>query len=297
MTMFSTARSTSLTLAAFAASATFLFIAHSASALPMDDDDAMQGGTKQRQAPPPPPPGQGAPAGNGDGGILKGPPVPPDAAQGKGGFGERDGKGGRGAMGPGPGRELILFKGAMKRVDGSLSDDQRTKIDSIRATFEKEMQAWREKNGARMQELERAARGNRPQRGEGRPAGPNGKDGTPGGTPGGAPGGTPGGAPGGAAGAAAGGDRQKMMEELQSLRASMPKFDAVRDQIMGVLTPEQQETVKEAMEEMRETMREMGGAGRPGRPEGRGGPAGQDGAPPKAPPPAEPPKGDYKFPD
>jgi len=292
MTMINSVRTTALTLAAIAASASFLFIAHSACAWTMDDDDAMQGGTKQRQAPPPPPPGQGAPAGNGDGGILKGPPVPPDAAQGKGGFGERDGKGGRGAMGPGPGRELMLFKGAMKRVDGSLSDDQRTKIDSIRATFEKEMQAWREKNGARMQELERAARGNRPQRGEGRPAGPNGKDGTPGG----APSGTPGGTPGGAAGAAPGGDRQKMMEEFQSLRASMPKFDAVRDQIMAVLTPEQQETVKEAMEEMRETMREMGGEGRPGRPEGRGGPAGQ-GAPPKAPPPADPPKGDYKFPD
>lgn len=94
-----------------------------------------------------------------------------------------------------------------------------------------------------------------------------------------------------------------MMEEFQSLRASMPKFDVARDQVMAVLTPQQQETVKETMAEMREAMQEMGGEGRPGRPggaprgpEGRGGADGQ-GGPPKPPPPADPPKGDYKFPD
>jgi hypothetical protein len=95
------------------------------------------------------------------------------------------------------------------------------------------------------------------------------------------------------------GDRKKMMEEFQSLRASMPKFDVARDQVMAILTPQQQETVKETMEEMREAMREMGGEGRPGRPGGpdnRGG-EGRQGGPPKPPPPADPPKGDYKFPD
>jgi hypothetical protein len=93
-----------------------------------------------------------------------------------------------------------------------------------------------------------------------------------------------------------------MMEEMQSLRASMPKFDVAREQVMAVLTPQQQETVKQRLEEMREAMREMGGEGGPGRqgrpggPDGRGG-AGDRGAPPKAPPPVDPPKGDYKFPD
>jgi hypothetical protein len=92
------------------------------------------------------------------------------------------------------------------------------------------------------------------------------------------------------------------MEEMQSLRASMPKYDVAREQVMAVLTPQQQETVKQRLEEMREAMREMGGEGGPGRPGKQGGPdgrggAGDRGAPPKAPPPADPPKGDYKFPD
>lgn len=290
-TMSITPRSVLVHCAALGISAAFFLASHTAVAIPRDDDDAMQKGTPpQETAPPPKAPdgGQGGGQG-GDGGILKGPRVPPGAAEGKGGFGEggkgaRGGaRGGQGGMG-GPAGEARAFFGALKTVEPPLSDDQRSKIESLRAGYEQEMKAWKEKNGARLQEIEQAMRAGRAQRGE------DGK-GTPG--EGGAP---P--AKGDAKGKGTGDqpnapDRRKVMEDMQALRATMPKFDGVRDQVMGVLNPQQQDALKQAMQKMRES---GGGKDGPGRPGGRkGGPGGDDGAPPKAPPPQDPPKGDYKF--
>jgi len=83
------------------------------------------------------------------------------------------------------------------------------------------------------------------------------------------------------------------MQEMQKLRATMPKFDTVRDQIMAVLTGEQQAEVKSNMAAKRKRMEEqrsgMGGKG------GKGGPGGKGGE--KDAPPMVPPKEDYKFPN
>ena len=93
------------------------------------------------------------------------------------------------------------------------------------------------------------------------------------------------------------------MEEMQKLRATMPNFETARDQIMAVLTPDQQAEVKSNMAAARKEMEKGGGQGGKGKggqgKGGKGGPGGgPDGGPDgKAPPPADPPKGDYKFPD
>ena len=82
----------------------------------------------------------------------------------------------------------------------------------------------------------------------------------------------------------------------------MPNFETARDQIMAVLTPDQQAEVKSNMAAARKEM-EKGGQGKGGQggkgKGGKGGPGGgPDGGPDgKAPPSADPPKGDYKFPD
>jgi hypothetical protein len=68
----------------------------------------------------------------------------------------------------------------------------------------------------------------------------------------------------------------------------MPSFEAVREKIMKILSPEQQAEVKQMVGKLRKQ----------GGPDGKGR-AGKGGAnaPAKAPPPADPPKGDYKFAD
>ena len=95
------------------------------------------------------------------------------------------------------------------------------------------------------------------------------------------------------------------MDEMQKLRATMPNFETARDQIMAVLTPDQQAEVKSNMAAARKEMEKGGGQGKGGKGKGgqgkggKGGPGGgPDGGPDgKAPPSADPPKGDYKFPD
>ena len=274
------------------------------------DDDPMTAPDGAQNAPPAAPKAKRPPRGDGgDGGTLAGPKVPDDAGKGDSSFGPKEGKNGKAGQRQqmqGGMMDARLFMESMKSVEPMLSDDQRTKVDAIRQTFMKEMTAWRETNGDKLKAMEEKMGGMRGGQGGGQGGGKGGKGGKP---PEGGPGAGGSGAGGsgaggpGAGGPGAGGKPDKAaMEEMQKLRSTMPNFETARDQIMAVLTPDQQAEVKSNMAAARKEM-EKGGQGKGGQggkgKGGKGGPGGgPDGGPDgKAPPSADPPKGDYKFPD
>ncbi len=253
---------------------------------------------------PPPAPPSAPPSGKrpprsgakpGSGGVLAGPEVPPEAGEGNGAFGGADGKKGRGpGAGGGPMMEVRLFMGALASIDTQLTDEQRTKIEAVRSDIEAKMKAWKEANGEALRVLEEKMRGTR---GKDRPGG-QGKDGNPAGGP---PQGPPPQGPPPQGGPPQGGGKpdKATVEQFEKLRETMPKMDAARDEIMAILTPAQQETLKSNMVGMRKAMEKRGDReGRKGGKDGKDGKGGPNGnsAPEKAPPPADPPKGDYKFP-
>ena len=267
------------------------------------DDDPMTAPDGAQNAPPAAPKAKRPPRGDGgDGGTLAGPKVPDDAGKGDSSFGPKEGKNGKAGQRQqmqGGMMDARLFMESMKSVEPTLSDDQRTKVDGIRQTFMKEMTAWRETNGDKLKAMEEKMGGMRGGQGGGQGGGKGGKppEGGPG--AGGPGGGGPGGGGPGAGGPGAGGKPDKAaMEEMQKLRATMPSFETARDQIMAVLTPDQQAEVKSNMAAARKEM-EKGGQGKGGQGgKGKGGKGGPGGGPDgKAPPSADPPKGDYKFPD
>ena len=264
------------------------------------DDDPMTAPDGAQNAPPAAPKAKRPPRGDGgDGGTLAGPKVPDDAGKGDSSFGPKEGKNGKAGQRQqmqGGMMDARLFMESMKSVEPMLSDDQRTKVDGIRQTFMKEMTAWRETNGDKLKAMEEKMGGMRGGQGGGQGGGKGGKGGKP-------PEGGPGAGGSGAGGPGAGGKPDKAaMEEMQKLRSTMPNFETARDQIMAVLTPDQQAEVKSNMAAARKEM-EKGGQGKGGQggkgKGGKGGPGGgPDGGPDgKAPPSADPPKGDYKFPD
>ncbi len=271
------------------------------------DDDPMTAPDGAQNAPPAAPKAKRPPRGDGgDGGTLAGPKVPDDAGKGDSSFGPKEGKNGKAGQRQqmqGGMMDARLFMESMKSVEPMLSDDQRTKVDGIRQTFMKEMTAWRETNGDKLKAMEEKMGGMRGGQGGGK-GGKGGKppEGGPGaGGPGtGGPGaGGPGAGGPGTGGPGAGGKPDKAaIEEMQKLRATMPNFETARDQIMAVLTPDQQAEVKSNMAAARKEM-EKGGQGKGGQGgKGKGGKGGPGGGPDgKAPPSADPPKGDYKFPD
>jgi hypothetical protein len=261
------------------------------------DDDPMTAPDGAQNAPPAAPKAKRPPRGDsGDGGTLAGPKVPDDAGKGDSSFGPKEGKNGKAGQRQqmqGGMMDAKLFMESMKSVEPMLSEDQRTKVDGIRQTFMKEMTAWRETNGDKLKAMEEKMGGMRGGQGGGK----GGKGGKP-------PEGGPGAGGPGAGGPGAGGKPDKAaMEEMQKLRATMPNFETARDQIMAVLTPDQQAEVKSNMAAARKEMEKGGGQGGKGKggqgKGGKGGPGGgPDGGPDgKTPPPADPPKGDYKFPD
>ena len=260
------------------------------------DDDPMTAPDGAQNAPPAAPKAKRPPRGDGgNGGTLAGPKVPDDAGKGDSSFGPKEGKNGKAGQRQqmqGGMMDARLFMESMKSVEPTLSDDQRTKVDGIRQTFMTEMTAWRETNGDKLKAMEEKMGGMRGGQGGGQGGGKGGKGGKP-----------PEGGPG-AGGPGAGGKPDKTaMEEMQKLRATMPNFETARDQIMAVLTPDQQAEVKSNMAAARKEMEKGGGQGGKGKggqgKGGKGGPGGgPDGGPDgKTPPPADPPKGDYKFPD
>ena len=266
------------------------------------DDDPMTAPDGAQNAPPAAPKAKRPPRGDGgDGGTLAGPKVPDDAGKGDSSFGPKEGKNGKAGQRQqmqGGMMDAKLFMESMKSVEPMLSDDQRTKVDAIRQTFMKEMTAWRETNGDKLKAMEEKMGGMRGGQGGGQGGGKGGKGGKP---PEGGPGaGGPGAGGPGAGGPGAGGKPDKAaMEEMQKLRATMPNFETARDQIMAVLTPDQQAEVKSNMAAARKEMEKGGGQGGKGKGgQGKGGKGGPGGGPDgKAPPSADPPKGDYKFPD
>ena len=279
---------------------------------PMTAPDGAPNGSKD--APPAAPKAKRPPRGDGgNGGTLAGPKVPDDAGKGDSSFGTKEGKNGKAGQRQqmqGGMMEARLFMESMKSVEPMLSDDQRTKVEAIRESFMTETNAWREVNGEKLKAMEEKMGGMRGGQGGGKggkggkpPEGGPGEGGPGGGGPGaggpgaGGPGASgPGGGGPGAGGPGAGGKPDKAaMEEMQKLRATMPNFETARDQIMAVLTPDQQAEVKSNMAAARKEMEKRGVQGKGGQGgKGKGGKGGPDG---KTPPPADPPKGDYKFPD
>ncbi|MSR29657.1 MAG: hypothetical protein EXS03_08820 [Phycisphaerales bacterium] len=260
----------------------------SAPALCVDDTDPMttpkSPATGSKQAV------QGAPTTPaGGGGFLSGPTVPPGAAKGDGSFGAGDGKRAQGGdrlafvM-----QDIRVFRDAMMTVTPTLSEDQRTRIETLGSAFQAEAMAWRTANADKIKAIEEKYHA-------ARSAGKGSRPGEPGaGKPDGA-------MPDGAKPDGARPDRSKpdgarpdpaMMQEMQKLKSTMPKFEPVREQIMSILTPDQQAAVKAAVSKMNKGRGDGKGPG--GR---RPGAKGGDDAPAKAAPPADPPKGDYKFKD
>jgi Spy/CpxP family protein refolding chaperone len=240
--------------------------------------------------------GQGAaPAdsGSADKGVLSGPKVP-DGAQGRGPAFGGGARGERGGMQEGPGQavrramaEERVFMMTIREMMDGLSDEQRSKIESIRKDFEAQRKAWREKNGEQLREIEEGMRAMREDGGKPDPA---------------------------------------LVEKGEALRKTMPDSKAMQANVFAVLTPDQQAAFKEAFtanqKRAQERQRQGGPRGRgpggpdAGAPDGQGGPMGPGGGrgrggrgprgggqgngdqPPakKAPPGAEPPQDrNYEF--
>lgn len=252
------------------------------------DDSPMgsQPAAPPASAPAAPAPGQDAPSG--DKGVLSGPKVPA-GAEGKGPAFGGGARGERGSMQDGPGQavrraaaEERLFMMTIRDMMDGLSDDQRTKIESIRKDFEAQRKAWREKNGEQLREIEEGMRAMREDGGKPDPA---------------------------------------LIEKGEALRKTMPDSKAMQANVFAVLTPDQQAAFKDAFaanQKRAEERRRAGGQGAGGT-DGQGGPmgpgggrgrgrgqrgggggAGGDGAgaPPakKAPPGADPPQDrNYEF--
>ena len=252
------------------------------------DDNPMgsQPAAPPASAPAAPAPGQDAPSG--DKGVLSGPKVPAGSEQGGPAFGGGT-RGERGSMQDGPGQavrraaaEERLFMMTIRDMMDGLSDDQRTKIESIRKDFEAQRKAWREKNGEQLREIEEGMRAMREDGGKPDPA---------------------------------------LIEKGEALRKTMPDSKAMQANVFAVLTPDQQAAFKDAFaanQKRAEERRRAGGQGAGGT-DGQGGPmgpgggrgrgrgqrgsgggAGGDGAgaPPakKAPPGADPPQDrNYEF--
>jgi Spy/CpxP family protein refolding chaperone len=181
--------------------------------------------------------------------------------------------------------ERIFMMTIGDMMDG-FSDDQRSKIESIRKDFEAQRKAWREKNGEQLREIEEGMRAMREGGGKPDPA---------------------------------------LVEKGEALRKTMPDSKAMQANVFAVLTPDQQAAFKEAFaanqKRAQERQREGGPRGRgpggpdAGAPDGQGGPMGPGGGrgrggrgprggqggsdqPPakKAPPGAEPPQDrNYEF--
>lgn len=270
----------------------------------IDDDDPMTAPDGSATAPPTDAPkGKRPPRGDGNGGVLSGPKVPANAGDGNSSFGAADGKKGDRQQMQGGMMEMRLFSDAIKSIEQMLTEDQHTKIAALRESFQKEVTTWREVNGEKLKAMEGKMRGARGVDGQGAPPadGKGGKGGKPaggpdggvGGPPNGGVGGNPKGGPDGAQGER---PDKATMQEMQKLRATMPKFDTVRDQIMAVLTPDQQAEVKSTVAAERKRMeKQRGGQGGKGGPDGKRGGGGDGGE--KAAPPMDPPKEDYKFPN
>lgn len=215
-------------------------------------DDSPMG--SQPAAPPASAPAQGQSAPSGDKGVLSGPKVPA-GAEGKGPAFGGGARGERGSMQEGPGQavrraaaEERLFMMTIRDMMDGLSDDQRTKIESIRKDFEAQRKAWREKNGEQLREIEEGMRAMREDGGKPDPA---------------------------------------LIEKGEALRKTMPDSKAMQASVFAVLTPDQQTAFKEAIaanQKRADERRRDGGArrgpGGPGGPDGAGpgGPGGPGGS-------------------
>ena len=237
-------------------------------------------------APAAPAPGQDAPSG--DKGVLSGPKVPA-GAEGKGPAFGGGARGERGSMQDGPGQavrraaaEERIFMMTIREMMDGMSEDQRSKIESIRKDFEAQRKAWREKNGEQLREIEEGMRSMREGGGKPDPA---------------------------------------LIEKGEALRKTMPDSKAMQASVFAVLTPDQQTAFKDAFaaNQKRAEERRRGGGQGAGGADGQGGPMGEGGgrgrgrgqrgggggaagdgagAPPskKAPPGAEPPQDrNYQF--
>jgi hypothetical protein len=222
---------------------------------------------------------------------LSGPPVNPD--QGKDG-GKADGFG-KGISGnqnrerPGQGmlaerRNAEIWRRALEQTMPELRAEVQDKVRTMRDDFESRLRAWREANGAALQELEKKARGWRDRAGGGAPPASGdapGKGETPG---------------KGADGAAGGKPDRSVMEQIQKLRESAPKVTELQETVWSLFSADEQAAFKKRYDAMQEQAKKRGG--RPGQ--GRG-PANPEGdamepdpmlpggeAPPKAPPSGKP---------
>ncbi|MBU3728172.1 MAG: hypothetical protein FGM37_02840 [Phycisphaerales bacterium] len=225
------------------------------------DDSPMgsQPAAPPASAPAAPPQGQGSQPGDkgsGDKGVLSGPKVPAGADKGGPAFGG-GARGERGSMGDGPGQavrramaEERVFMMTIGDMMDEFSDDQRSKIESIRKDFEAQRKAWREKNGEQLREIEEGMRAMREGGGKPDPA---------------------------------------LVEKGEALRKTMPDSKAMQANVFAVLTPDQQTAFKEAFaanqKRAEERQRQGGprrGRGGPGGPDGAG-PGGPDGSGPGGP--------------
>ncbi len=138
-----------------------------------------------------------------------GPPVGKQAQEGKEGFtkGEKGGKDGMRGRAT-ERRNPEIWRKAMDQTMPELSPETQEKVKAERAEFETQVKAWRAENGDKMKALEvkiRDARG-KDQKGAPDPA---------------------------------------LMQEMQALRASMPKVEELQGKIFALLTPDQQAKFKE----------------------------------------------------
>lgn len=179
---------------------------------------------------------------------------PADGAGKEGQKGRPAGKDGMGRrMGAqGPLAQYRIFANALKTVDGSLTPEQKQKVDAARADFEAKVQKFQPAMEELMKKMMEAR-----QSGNADPKA-----------------------------------MEALKEEMGALRDSMPKADEFQTAVMAMLNADQQTQVKQRVEAIKKEMAERGGpaGGRPDGKGGPGGkrPGGQDGKKPAGDKPAPP---------
>lgn len=172
---------------------------------------------------------------------LGGPPVEKGAGKGAGKDGA-PGKGGKGERfsqaGATERRNGEAWRRAFESIQSDLTEEQQTKVRTLRQDFETQMRAWKEANADKMKDLTEKIRASKQAAGEGGKADP------------------------------------ALVKQLQDLEATRPKVTDMQQQAWGVLTADQQAKFKTNYDAIQKEMEEKKASERGGK---RGdGPAGKD---------------------
>lgn len=166
---------------------------------------------------------------------LGGPPVEKGAGKGAGKDGApgKDGKGGKGERfaqaGATERRNAEAWRRAFESIQSDLTEEQQTKVRSIRQDFETQMRTWKESNADKLKDLTEKLRASKQAAGEGGKPDP------------------------------------AIVKQIQDLEASRPKVTDMQQQAWGVLTTDQQAKFKTNYDAIQKEMEDKKASERGGK--------------------------------